>query len=407
MMDRKHAASRMPLNILVAPSGFKEGLDACDVAAAIARGAARALPEACIARLPLMDGGEGFVKAMVNTTAGRVISVSTTDPLGRHIEAEIGVLGGTQETAAVLEIASAAGVRLLAPAERDLAKASSAGVGLLIRQALDLGARRILIGCGDSGVNDGGAGLARALGVRFLDHSGREIEEGALPLLELVRIDTSGLDPRLAEADIEVAVNWKNALTGPRGVSRVYGPQKGASPELVEQLERALLNYASCLREMTGHDIAAQPGAGASGGIGAGLSGLCGACLIPRFEVIRRYLPFQAHLDRADLVITAEGKIDRQSASGKIPAEVATRARAKGIPVIALAGAIGEGAEATLETGISAYFSIVPRPVTLEQCMAEAERFLEDAAEQVVRNFCAGLMGRQRQEHRPAASGDA
>ncbi len=394
--------TQMPFNILVAPSGFKEGLDACDVAAAIARGAARAVPDANIAQLPLMDGGEGFTRALVNTTSGSLMTVATSDPLGRPIEAQIGLLGGTQLKTAVLEIASAAGLRLVDPVERDLARASSAGVGHLIRHALNVGARRILIGCGDSGINDGGAGLARVLGARFLDNSGCEIEDGALPLLKLSRIDLSRLDPRLSAVAIEVAVNWKNALTGAQGVSRVYGPQKGADAALVEKLDAALVNFATCVRAAVGRDIAGQPGAGASGGIGGALSGLCGARLIPRFEVVRRYLPFDAHLERAALVITAEGALDRQSASGKIPAEVAARAFAKGVPVLVLAGAIGDGAEATLETGVSAYFSIARRPITLKQSMADAAHLIEGAAEQAVRGFYAGFLAATLQR-RPGA----
>lgn len=381
----------MSLNVLVAPSGFKEGLDAPAVAAAIALGVARALPAATITQLPLMDGGEGFTRALVDTTKGMLHTVETTDPLGRPIAAEVGVLGGTTTKTAVIEIAAAAGLRLVAPADRDLARASSAGVGLLIRHALDLGARRLLIGCGDSGVNDAGVGLARALGVRFLDEAGTEIGEGPLALRALAKFDLSQLDPRLATTEIEVAVNWKNALTGARGVSRVFGPQKGASAELVAALDDALARFAQVIHATTGCNISAQPGAGASGGIGAALAGLLGAHLVPRFEVIQRYLPFDGYLAHVDLVLTAEGTIDRQSACGKIPAEVAARAHLRNIPVIALAGAIGCGAEETLASGVSAYFSIAPRPMTLEQSMREASRSIEAAAEQVVRSFYAGF----------------
>jgi glycerate 2-kinase len=381
----------MPLNILVAPSGFKEGLDARAVAAAIACGAARALPAATITRVPLMDGGEGFTRALVDTTSGVLHTVETTDPLGRSIVAEIGFLGGTGAKTAVIEIAAAAGMRLVAPAERDLARASSAGVGHLIRHALDLGAQRMLIGCGDSGVNDAGVGLARSLGARFLDEAGTDIGEGPLALRSLAKIDLSQFDPRIATTEIEVAVNWKNALIGARGVSRVYGPQKGASAELAAALDDALARYALVVKATTGCNVAALPGAGASGGIGAALAGLCGARLIPRFDVVQRYLPFEDRLANADLVLTAEGTIDRQSAYGKIPAEVAARARAKGIPVIALAGSIECRAEEILATGVSACFSIAPGPMTFEQSMREASGLLEAAAEQAVRSFYAGF----------------
>jgi glycerate kinase len=386
----------MTLNILVAPSGFKECLDARDVAAAIARGAARAIPSATIDEMPLMDGGEGFTRLLVHMTDGSLHSVKTTDPLGRAIEAEIGLLGGTEVPTAVVEIAAAAGLRLVEPAERDLARAASTGVGRMIRHALDLGVRRILIGCGDSGVNDGGAGLARALGARFFDHNGHEIGDGALPLVDLSRIDISGLDPRLAACEIEVAVNWKNTLTGPRGVSRIYGPQKGASPELVETLHEAMCVFARRVREATGRDVEAMPGAGASGGIGAALAGICGASLIPRFEVVRRYLPFDRILSKADLVLTAEGGIDAQSAHGKLPAEIAARARARGIPVILLAGYVSDTTDALFTAGISACFSIAQGPMTLKQSMEDAERLLETTVAQAVRCFHAGFHASQR-----------
>jgi len=386
----------MAFNILVAPSGFKEGLDARDVAASIARGVARALPSASIDILPLMDGGEGFTRSLVETTNGLLQRMHATDPFGRSIEVEIGLLGHAAERTAVIEIAAAAGLRLVAPAERNLARASSAGVGHMIRHALDLGVTRILVGCGDSGVNDGGAGLARILGARFLDRDGEEIGDGALPLNRLARIDLSGLDPRLAACEIEVAVNWKNALTGPQGVSRVYGPQKGASADLIDRLDGALLVFARCVRDATACDVAAMPGAGASGGIGAALAGLCGASLIPRFEVVRRYLPFDEKLAAADLVLTAEGSIDAQSAQGKIPAEVASRARVLGVPVILLAGNIGRDADAIHTTGISAYFSIAEGPMSLEQSMLNADRLLEASAAEAVRSFHAGFHAASR-----------
>lgn len=386
----------MALNILVAPSGFKEGLDARSVADAIARGAARAVPDATISTLPLMDGGEGFTRSLVETTGGTLHQCMTVDPLGRPIEAQIGFLGGAEQRTAVLEIAAAAGLRLVCPSERDLGRASSAGVGYLIRHALDLGAQHVLIGCGDSGVNDAGAGLAAALGARFLDKDGSDIGEGALAMRALHRIDVSGMDPRLAHVTIDVAVNWKNALLGPRGVTRVYGPQKGASPELIADLEDAVETFARCVKETTGCDVAVQPGAGASGGIGAALAGLCGAHLMPRFEVVRRYLPFDDMLADADLVLTAEGTIDRQSACGKLPAEIASRARVLGIPVVALAGAVDESARATHATGVTAYFCIARCPMSLEESMREAAALIEGAAEQTVRTFDAGFRAAQR-----------
>lgn len=380
----------MSLKILVAPSGFKESLDARDAARAISAGVRRALPDAEIDSVPMIDGGEGFTAALVEITGGTAHVCHVSGPDGRPVEARIGFIGGALRRTAVIEIAAAAGLGLVPPGERDLARASSFGVGELILKALDLGAEQILIGCGDSGVNDGGAGLATALGARFLDGEGREVGRGGDRLAELKRIDLSGLDARLRDVRIEAAVNWQNALLGPNGVTRIYGPQKGATADQIERLERGLEALAAGTLAATGVDVARQPGAGASGGIGAALAGLLGATLRPRFDVITQYLDFSRRLAEADLVITAEGCIDRQSARGKIPGEIAIRARPLGIPVFALAGAIGAGAEAVLAAGVTAYASITQGPVTQAEAFQNVEPRLSAAAEQLVRAFAAG-----------------
>ncbi len=380
----------MTLRILVAPSGFKECLQAWDVAGAIADGVRRALPSARVTSLPMTDGGEGFTRAFVAATGGKLIEVGAVTGLdGRPVEAEIGFLGGEVRRTAVIEIASAAGLRLVSPPERNVADATSFGVGELIAKALDLGAEAILIGCGDSGVNDGGAGIAAALGARLLDAKGREIARGGAALVDVKRIDLTGLDPRVAGVRIEVAVNWQNALLGAEGVTRVYGPQKGATSDEIELIERGLTSYAAAIRRATNVDVAQLPGAGASGGIGATLAGLLGATLRPRFDIITRYMDFDRHLDDADLVITAEGRLDRQSAKGKIPGEIGVRARERGTPVFVLAGAIGDGAEDVLDHGVTAYASIASGPSTLAEAMAETEKRLEAAAGQLVRVFAA------------------
>jgi glycerate kinase len=381
----------MPFSVLVAPSGFKESLSVNTVTEAIARGIIRALPEARVLKAPMVDGGEGFVEALVAATGGQIIERTVTGPVGEPVRAHFGFLGGADRRTAVIEMAAAAGLRLVPRDRRNPMLTTSFGVGELIRAALDAGASRILVGCGDSGINDGGAGMAQALGARLLDGNGREIGPGGAELARLARIDTTGLDKRLAATTIDAAVNWHNVLLGERGVARVFGPQKGATPEQVVLLETALRVFADRLAADLGHDVGHAPGSGASGGLGAGLVGFAGATLHPRYEIVMKYLEFDALLGRADLVITAEGSLDGQSPFGKIPCEVGRRAREQGIPVIALAGTIGKGVRSTFEHGIDAFASIIKRPCSLEEAIAKAEKLLERAAEDTARMVAIGL----------------
>ncbi|SFD71000.1 glycerate kinase [Bosea sp. CRIB-10] len=382
----------MTLNILIAPSGFKECLDASDVARAIADGVKTAMPQAKTMLAPLVDGGEGFTRALCAATGGVLHERTVTGPVGDPLEAHFGFLGGAGPKTAVIEMAAAAGLALVPRDRRDPTLMTSYGVGELIAAALDAGAERILLGCGDSGINDGGAGMAQALGVRLLDAEGAPIGRGGAALGKLARIDLAGRDPRLDTVRIDAAVNWHNVLLGPRGVARVFAPQKGASPEQVEILDAALDTYAGMLRETTGLDVSTAPGCGASGGLGAGLHALLGATLHPRYDIVMRYLSFEAMLRRADLVITAEGCLDEQTPFGKIPAEVARQARARGIPVVALAGTIGCGkVRINFEHGIDAFASILKRPCTLEEAIAESEKLLRRAAEDAIRMIGVGI----------------
>jgi glycerate kinase len=380
------------LTILVAPSGFKESLDAGEVADAIAQGLRRVLPAARILKAPMVDGGEGFTRALVAATGGSFHPVRVTGPVGEPVEAGFGFLGRERVPTAVIEMAAAAGLRLVPRDRRDPTATTSRGVGELIRAALDAGARRILLGCGDSGVSDGGVGMAQALGVRVLDAEGREIGPGGAELRRIARIDMSGRDPRLAGVTIDAAVNWHNLLTGPRGVARVFGPQKGASPAQVEALSAGLDRLAALIEAATGLDLRLAPGAGASGGLGAGLVAFAGARLHPRFELVMRYLDFDALLEKADLVVTAEGSLDGQTPFGKVPAEVAARAKRRGLPVIALAGTIGDGASATLASGIDAFASILCKPCTIEEAIARAAGLVRHAAQDAGRMIGVGMM---------------
>jgi glycerate kinase len=380
----------MTLRILIAPSGFKESLGADEVADCIVTGMQRALPSATYVKAPLVDGGEGFTKALVEATSGVLVPVEVTGPVGEPVKAHFGILGGSGVRTAVLEMAAAAGLRLVPAEARNPLRTTTYGVGELIRHALDAGAERILIGCGDSGTNDCGAGAAQALGVRLRDCDNYELGRGGSELRRLCYIDLSQRDPRLDSVQIDVAVNWHNVLCGPGGVASVYGPQKGASPAQVEELSHAVSHFAGIIEADLSIDVRTAPGTGASGGLGAGLMALLGARLHPRYEIVMRYLELDALLRDTDLVVTAEGSIDFQTPKGKIPAEVAARAKHLGLPVIALAGTIGQGADVNHQHGIDSFTSILSFPCSLAEAIGQAHDLLTRAAEQTARVLCVG-----------------
>ncbi|MEE4378116.1 MAG: glycerate kinase [Candidatus Competibacteraceae bacterium] len=379
------------MRILIAPSGFKEGLGVEEVVDAIATGVLRALPDAIIQRAPLVDGGEGFTRSLVAATGGTVHHLTVTGPVGEPVHSHYGFLGGHGPKTAVLEMAAAAGLHLVPRDSRDPLCTTTYGVGQLIKAALDAGAERILVGCGDSGTNDGGAGAAQALGARLLDEVGADLGHGGRELSRLARIDLTSLDSRLNTVPIDVACNWHNVLCGPDGVARVFGPQKGASPEVVEQLAAALDRFAQVIDHDLGIDVRTMPGGGASGGLGAGLSSLLGATLHPRYDIVMQYLEFDKLLNAVDLVITAEGAIDFQTPRGKIPAEVARRAKQYGLPVIALAGTIGNNAEINFEHGIDTFSSILQKPCTLAEAIADTPALLAACAQRVLSAVMVGI----------------
>lgn len=382
----------MTISVLVAPSGFKESLTVKDVTDAIANGIARALPDAVVLRAPMVDGGEGTTEVLVDATGGQIHRCRVIGPTGVPIDSHFGILGGSGPRTAIIEMAAAAGLSLVPTDQRDLGKTTSYGVGELIAAAMELDIERILIGCGDSGVNDAGAGMVQALGARLLDAKGNELPFGGGELVRLARIDVSNLHPKLRAVEIDAAVNWHNVLLGERGVARVFGPQKGAIPAQVLALEAGLETMASRILADLGADVANSPGTGASGGLGAAIAGILGGRLHSRYDVLMRYLNFEEQLATADLVVTAEGTLDGQTPYGKIPAEVARRARAKGIPTIVLAGAIGTGFEANLRVGIDAIASAVTRPCSLQEAMRHAYSDLMQAAESATRMIRVGIV---------------
>lgn len=388
----------VPGRVLIAPSGFKESLSAEQVAQAIAAGVRRALPGVVIDGVPVVDGGEGSARTLAAATGGRLVSRTVTGPVGEPVAATLALLGGEAHGTAVVEMAQAAGLRLVPPDLRDPGATTTRGVGELVRAALDEGARRILVGCGDSGTCDGGAGALQALGARVRDGRGEEVGPGGSALADVAGLDLAGLDPRLAGVDVIVACNPHNLLTGPRGVARVFGPQKGASPEQVEELDAAMTRWAAVLRrdgvQAAGVDLATGPCTGASGGLGAGLAAGLGARLLPRFDVMLDHVDLDGMIGAADLVITAEGAVDEQTPHGKVPAEVARRAKAQGKPVFALTGTIGRRAHHVHDIGIDAVASIVPLPLSLEESIARCPELLTEAAERAMRLVLIGcLMG--------------
>ncbi|MFG2343039.1 glycerate kinase family protein [Streptomyces phaeochromogenes] len=389
----------------VAPSGFKESLSAQAAADAIAAGVRRVVPDAEVDLIPLVDGGEGTARALASATGGRLVALPATGPLGEPVGTHFALLGsgsgtrsgtgsgtasdlGSADTA-VVEMAAVAGLTLVPHGLRDPGATTTYGVGELIRAALDTGVRRILVGCGDSGTSDGGAGALQALGARLLDQDGFELPQGGRELTRLHHIDPKGLDPRLAHTELLVACNPYNVLCGERGVARVFGPQKGATPAQVEELSAGLENWAYVLtRDLpVTCDLYGGPGTGASGGLGAGLAAL-GARLLPRFEVLLDHLDLDARLARADLVLTAEGALDHQTPRGKVPAEVARRAKLNGRPVLALAGTLGEGAHTV--PGVDAFTGILPAPMALAEALVRASELLTDATERALRMILLG-----------------
>ena len=372
------------MNIIIACDSFKGSLSSQDVASAISSGLLRADPGLHLTRIPIADGGEGTVEAYLAAVGGQKHTCTVSGPLGEPVEADYALL---PDGTAVIEMAQASGLPLLSGRKPDPLRAGTYGTGQLIRDALDAGCRSFLSGIGGSATTDGGAGMLQALGARFLDREGNPLGPGGGELLRLDRIDLSGFDPRLAGCSVRIASDVVNPLCGPQGAAAVYGPQKGATPREVELLDAALARYADVIVRCTGQDVRDRPGAGAAGGLGAGLMAFCGAVPGSGIDAMLDAVGFDRLLAGADLVITGEGRIDGQSASGKVPVGVARRAKAyrADLPGFALVGGIGQGARAVYELGIDSILSIAPGVLTLEQSMARASDLVADAAERLLR----------------------
>ncbi|MGG3798880.1 glycerate kinase family protein [Metabacillus fastidiosus] len=379
------------MKLVIIPSGFKECLDAEDVAFAMERGVRRFDKSIDLEVVPMIDGGEGFVKTIIRLKKGDLIYKKVTGPVGQKISSYFGIFTENGKRVAVIEMAAVAGLKLVPKDERNPLKTTTYGVGQLISAALDLKVDHIIFGCGDSGTSDGGAGMAQALGVQFFDKNGQLVNiKGGKDLLKASRIDMTNVDKRLNNVLIDVACNWKNVLCGEQGVARVFGPQKGATLKQVEKLSQALEHYASLIDDGLGLDVRNLPGSGASGGLGAGLLAFTGAILHPRFDLIMKFINIEEKIANADIVLTAEGSLDFQTPNGKIPAEVARIAKKHHIPVIAITGTIGKGADLNYNAGIDAFISIIPRPTTLEKAMIKAPQWIEESTESVLRQISIG-----------------
>ncbi|MBM4034622.1 MAG: glycerate kinase [Planctomycetes bacterium] len=373
------------MKVLIAPDSFKECLPAEAVAEAMARGVRAAAPGAETVCVPMADGGEGTVRALVAATGGSLLHARVTGPLGEQVEAEFGILGDGET--AVIEMAAASGLPLVPPERRDPMKTTTYGTGELIAAALGQGARRLILGIGGSATVDGGAGVAQALGAQLLDAAGKSIGPGGGQLARLVRVDASAMDPRLRGVACDVACDVANPLTGPRGAAVVYGPQKGATPEMVRQLDASLAHFAEVIERDLGLAVNDLPGAGAAGGLGAGLVAFLGARLRPGVELVMQAVGLEAKLAGADLVLVGEGRMDAQTAYGKVPVGVARLARRLGIPAVAIVGSLGEGFRAVHAEGIAACFAILDRPMPLKQAFARASELLSSTVEEVMRLF--------------------
>lgn len=379
------------MKIVIAPDSFKGNLTAREVADAIEVGIRRIMPDVEIVKVPMADGGEGTVQALVDATSGEIITAEVTDPLGNRINAVFGILGNREPKTAVIEMASASGLPLVPLDKRNPMITTTYGTGELILKTLDIGCKRLIIGIGGSATVDGGAGVAQALGIRLIDKDGNDIPRGGGGLKYLDRIDISGIDQRLKETEIIVACDVDNPLVGPRGASAVFGPQKGATPEMVEQLDMFLDRYADIIKRDLAVDVKYAPGAGAAGGLGAGLMAFFKAQLKSGIDIVISASGLENSLKDADLVITGEGKIDRQTIYGKTPIGVAKSAKKYGLPVIAFAGNINTDSNVVYENGIDGLMSIISHPMTLETAMERSKELLADASERAFRLVKLGM----------------
>lgn len=378
------------MKIAIVCDSFKESLSSLEVSRAIERGFRHVFSDADYILRPIADGGEGTMQALVEATDGRFIQSTATHALGHSIKASFGVMG--DQKTAIIDMAETAGLASCPSYERRPLQATTYGVGELVRAVLDHGYRHIIMGLGGSATTDGGAGFAQALGVQLLNHEGRPLQPGGGALRELAKIDTSQLDARLQETRLEVACDVTNPLLGERGAATIFGPQKGATSSDIVCLEEGLQHYAALIQREVERDVAHCEGAGAAGGLGAALMAFTSARFRPGIELIAERMQLDQLFKNIDLVVTGEGALDQQTASGKVPVGIARIAKKHGKPVIALVGAVKDGADAVYEEGIDAFFSAVQQPCVLSEALSQAEHHLYHLAQNVARTLRVGTM---------------
>ncbi|TYL49324.1 glycerate kinase [Marinomonas sp. IMCC 4694] len=374
------------MKIVIAPDSFKESLTALEVADAIETGFRQVFPRADYLKVPMADGGEGTVQSMVDATQGHFIDLEVTGPLGNRVMAQYGILGavdGQEPTTAVIEMASASGLHLVPREQRDPRYTTSFGTGELIKDALNRGIKHIILGLGGSATNDAGVGLAQALGIQFLDENHQELPFGGMALAQLSHVDVSQAHPLLSECRFDVACDVDNPLCGERGASAIFGPQKGATPEIVSLLDDTLAHFADVLVQSGFADHRLDAGAGAAGGMGLGAKVFLNAMLKPGIEIVMDTVGLVNKLQGADLVITGEGRLDGQTVFGKTPMGVLKQANAQNIPAIGIAGSLGQDAEAILAHGMLAIFPIIPALDSLDNVLTQGEQNLITTARNV------------------------
>ncbi|WP_241592957.1 glycerate kinase [Rosenbergiella epipactidis] len=379
------------MKFVLAPDSFKESMTALQVANSMEKGLRRVFPDCEIVKVPMADGGEGTVQSLVDATQGKIINVEVMGPLHHQVQAEFGLLGDGET--AVIEMASASGITHTTEENRNPLFTTTYGTGELIKQALDLGVQKIIIGLGGSATNDGGQGMACALGIKFTDSQGNEVGLGGGNLHKIASIDLSDIDPRIAETDFIVACDVTNPLTGPNGASSVFGPQKGATPEMIQMLDRNLEMYAEKINTQLGISVATIPGAGAAGGLGAGLLAFTPAHLQQGIDIVIQFTGLAEKIIGADVVLTGEGGIDYQTKFGKTPYGVAniTKKVSPHTPVIALAGAIGEGVESLYDENFTAIFGILRQAGPLGEALKEGEKNVAFTMENIARLLTVGI----------------
>jgi len=377
------------VKIVIAPQAFKGSLSALNVANAVQKGVRRIFPDAQILACPVADGGDGTLETLVESSGGKIMETNVADPTGKPIVAQWGAMG--DGNTAVIEMARTSGLALLTLEERDPLNATTYGLGEIIVSALNKGFRKFIVGIGGSATNDAGAGMAQALGIKLMDREGRNLVFGGAALQNLSVIDTSSIDQRVLESNFQIACDVNNPLTGPEGASAVYGPQKGATEENVRQLDSALGVFAEVAKRDLGKDISNLEGAGAAGGLGAGMVAFVEGHLRAGVDIVLDTVNLAEKLESADLVITGEGSIDFQTVYNKAPIGVARMAKARGIPTIGISGMLGKNYQIVHNHGIDAALSIANGPISLEESLQNAPSLISEAVEESLRLISVGM----------------